>query len=181
MITIEVIIFIAAILFGIVLYWRESKNNKLYRLMNKLTHSKDLQMAPDNPKGFLYMQPFLMRLVWVASLFLLAVVLVTALTPINLFVVQYFVSAIVGTVIGTYIASLFFVTKKGLSKETLIDAVEKGKDFIEELAEGKEAEPEAIEAETKAEPEAEKAAEPEPEAPAKKSARDRLKDKGMIN
>ena len=84
MITIEIIIFIATILFGIVLYWRESKNNKLYRMMNKLTHSKELQMAPDNPKGFLYMQPFLMRLVWVAAMFLIAVVLVTALTPIKI-------------------------------------------------------------------------------------------------
>ena len=29
--TIEIIVFIAAILFGIVAYWRESKNNKFYR------------------------------------------------------------------------------------------------------------------------------------------------------
>lgn len=181
--TIEIIVFIAAILLGIVMYWRESKNNKLYRLFNKLTHSKELQMAPDNPKGFLHLQPFLMRLVWVSAMFLLAVILVSVLTPINLFVVQYFISAIVGTVIGTYIASAFFVTKKGLTKKNLLEAVEKSKDFIEELAEGKQEEPEAIEVleqEVEESPKA-KQATPEPEDPPKKSARDRLKDKGMIN
>ena len=45
--TLELIIFTAAALAGIVLYWRESKNNKLYRLLNKLTHAKKLQMKPD--------------------------------------------------------------------------------------------------------------------------------------
>ena len=110
--TIEIIVFIAAILFGIVAYWRESKNNKFYRLGNKITHSKELQMEADNPKGFLYLQPFLMRLVWITAGFLLGLILVMVLTPINLFVVQYFVSAIVGTLAGTYIASAFFVTKE---------------------------------------------------------------------
>ena len=174
--TIEIIVFIAAILFGIVAYWRESKNNKFYRLVNKITHSKELQMEADNPKGFLYLQPFLMRLVWITAGFLLGLILVMVLTPINLFVVQYFVSAIVGTLAGTYIASAFFVTKEGLSKENLVEAVQKGRDFIEDLAEGK---PEA-EAEEAKEPTPEAEAEPEPEAP-KKSARERLKDKGMIN
>ena len=178
--TIEIIVFIAAILFGIVAYWRESKNNKFYRLVNKITHSKELQMAPDNPKGFLYLQPFLMRLVWITAGFLLGLVVITLVTPLNLFVMQYFVSAIVGTLAGTYIASAFFVTKEGLSKENLIEAVQKGKDFIEDLAEGKpEAEAqEATQETTEAEPE--KQAEAAPEAP-KKSARDRLRDKGMIN
>lgn len=140
-------------------------------------------MAPDDPKGFLYMQPFLIRLVWITVMYLAAVVLISLLTPINVFVAQYFVTAIVGTLAGTYIASSFFVTKEGLSKENLLETVQKGKDFIEDLAEGKSEEPEAIEAETETQPEAEaeKAAEPEPEAPPKKSARERLKDKGMIN
>ena len=180
MIGTEIVIFIASILLGIVLYWRESKNNKIY--LNKITHSKELQMKADNPRGFLYMQPFLMRLVYIAAAYLLAVVLVTVLTPINLFVAQWFITAIVGTLIGTYIASAFFVTKKGLTKENLLETVQKGKDFIEDLAEGKKdaPEPEEVEA-TEAEPEAEKATEPEPEEPPKKSARERLKDKGMIN
>ncbi len=179
--TTEIIVFIAAILLGIVMYWRESKNNSLYRFGNKLTHTKELQLAKESRKGFLHEQVFLMRLVWIAAGFLLIAIGVSVLTPINIFMVEYFISAIVGTLIGTYIASAFFVTKKGLTKDNLIDAVKKSKDFIEDLADVKEdEEPEAIEnAQEQAQEFKEaKAYEPEPEP--KKSARDRLKDKGMI-
>ena len=176
--TLEIIVFAAAILLGIVLYWRESKNNKLYRFFNRLTHTKELQLAKDNPKGFLYEQAFLMRLVWIATMFLIAAVVVFLVTPFNAFALQYFVSAIVGTLAGTYIASAFFVTKEGLTKENLIETIQKGKDFIEDIAEPKEeAEPVLKEeVQEQLEQEAPKAKEmPEP-----KSARDRLKDKGMI-
>ena len=121
-----------------------------------------------------------MRLVWITTGFLLGLVLITLVTPLNLFVVQYFVSAIVGTLAGTYIASAFFVTKEGLTKENLIEAVQKGKDFIEDLAEGtpdddsEKAPQYGINTATK-EP-----TDPASQAP-KKSARERLKDKGMIN
>ena len=53
---IELVIFIAAILFGIFLYWRESNGNNVYRFLNKIVNSKELQMTPDNPKGFVYRQ-----------------------------------------------------------------------------------------------------------------------------
>ncbi len=177
MITLEIIVFIASILFGIVIYVRESKRNKLYRFFNKLMHAKDLQMSPDDPKGFVYQQPFLMRLVWVALLFLLAAIIVAFVTPFDGFYIQYFASAIVGTLIGTYVASFFFATSKGLQKENLQKAVEKGKEFIEELTDGDD---DIIEVEATEVPEKEEA-EPKPEEPPKKSARDRLKDKGMIN
>ncbi|MEP2935860.1 MAG: hypothetical protein ABJM06_14385 [Gilvibacter sp.] len=176
--TLEIIVFAAAILLGIVLYWRESKNNKLYRFFNRLTHTKELQLPKDNPKGFLYEQAFLMRLVWIATMFLIAAVVVFLVTPFNAFALQYFVSAIVGALAGTYIASAFFVTKEGLTKENLIETIQKGKDFIEDIAEPKEkAEPVLKdEVQEEIEQEAPKAKEmPEP-----KSARDRLKDKGMI-
>lgn len=175
--TLEIIVFIGAILFGIVFYVRESKNNKVYRFFNKLMHSKDLQMAPHNRKGFVHQQSFLMRLVWVSLLFLLAAIIVAFVTPVDGFYIQYFASAIVGTLIGTYVASLFFATSKGLKKDNLKKVIEKGKDFIEELTDGDEntIEVEATEVPEKLE------VEPKPEEPAKKSARDRLKDKGMIN
>jgi glucan phosphoethanolaminetransferase (alkaline phosphatase superfamily) len=177
MITLEIIVFIAAILFGIVIYVRESKRNKLYRFFNKLMHAKELQMSPDNPKGFVYQQPFLMRLVWVSLLFLLAAIIVAFVTPFDGFYIQYFASAIVGTLIGTYIASFFFATSKGLQKENLKKTIEKGKEFIEELTEGDQ---EIIEVEATDVPE-KLEAESKPEEAPKKSARDRLKDKGMIN
>jgi len=175
MITLEIIVFIVSILFGIVLYVRESKRNKVYRFFNKLMHTKDLQMSPNNPKGFVHQQPFLMRLVWVTLFFLIAAVIVAFVTPFDGFYIQYFASAIVGTLAGTYIASLFFATKKGLNKESIKKVIEKGKDFVEELTEGEE---NSIEVEATEVPEK---LEAKTEEPPQKSARDRLKDKGMIN
>lgn len=175
--TLEVIVFVLAILFGIVWYWRESKSNKLYRLANKITHSKELQMKPDNQKGFVHEQFFLLRLVWITLLFVVIGAVVTFVTPINIFFIQYFASAIAGTLIGTYIASGFILAKEGASKENLEKAFDKGKEMIEDLVEGDEKEalnqkPEEVAAPEKLE------AEPKTEKP--KSARDRLKDKGMI-
>jgi Na+/H+ antiporter NhaC len=168
--TLEIIVFIAAILFGIVWYWRESKSNKLYRLANKITHAKDLKMKPDNQKGFIHQQPFLLRLVWVTLLFALGAGIVTFVTPINVFFIQYFASAIVGTLIGTYIASAFIFTRDSTSKENIEKVFDKGKEFVEELVEGDE---EVV-------PEQKIEVTPEPEVEPKKSARDRFKDKGMI-
>ncbi len=173
--TLEIIVFVLAILFGIVWYWRESKSNKLYRLANKITHSKELQMKPDNQKGFVHQQAFLLRLVYITLLFVLVAAVVTFVTPINIFFVQYFASAIVGTLIGTYIASGFLLAKDKTSKENLEKAFEKGKELIEDLTDGDETK--AVEQKEEETPEPEKTA-PEQEQP--KSARDRLKDKGMI-
>lgn len=170
--TLEIVVFILAILFGIMIYWRESKNNRLYRFFNRLTHSKELQMPKDSRKGFVHQQAFLMRLVWITLLFVLVIGLITAVTPFQLFFIEYFASAIVGALIGTYIASGFLMANKRMRKENLQKAIQKGKDFIDDFAEDDDEtpEPEPIEKET-----------PEPEEEAKKSARDRLKDKGMIN
>ena len=54
----EFTIFVAAILLGIVLYWRESKGNKAYRFLNKIMNSKELQMKPDDQTGFVFQQKF---------------------------------------------------------------------------------------------------------------------------
>lgn len=171
--TLEIIVFVIAILFGIIIYWRESKSNRLYRFFNKMMHSKELQMAPDNPKGFVHKQVFLMRLVWITLLYVIAGALISFATPINVIFFQYFVSAIVGTLIGTYIASAFIFTSQGLKKENLKkkfdEAVEKGRDFVEELTEEEKPDPVKEEKGETNEPDEEQ-----------KSARDRLKDKGMI-
>lgn len=168
--TLEIIVFIGAILFGIVWYWRESKSNKMYRLANRITHAKDLQMKPDNRKGFIHQQPFLLRLVWITLLFTVGAGIVSAVTPINVFFIQYFASAIVATLIGSYFASAVIFTRDSTSKENIEKVFDKGKEYVEDLVDGDE---EPIE-----EPKAEEITEPEPEA--QKSARDRLKDKGMI-
>lgn len=172
--TLEIIIFVIAVLFGIIIYWRESKSNRLYRFFNTIMHSKELQMKPENRKGFVHRQVFLMRLVWITLMFVLAAAVVSFATPINVIFFQYFVSAIVGTLIGTYIASAFIFTTEKFKKENIEKgfekAFEKGKEFVDDITDKDEAEAEVQE-------------DPDPEGDSpedKKSARDRLKDKGMI-
>ncbi len=172
----ELVIFIAAILFGIFIYWRESQGNKLYRFFNKIFNSKELQMKPSEKKGFVFKQAFLPRLVYVFGFYLLIGLIVQFLSPFQIFTsyngISAFSSIAVGTLIGTYVAN--FVLKSGKVIEAKSDVVEdmvqetieKGKDFIEDLK-AKEAE-EDIETPSKA---------PKPDG---KSARERLKDKGYL-
>lgn len=158
-----------SVLFGIFWYWREAGSNSIYRLVNRLTHSRQLQMKRENKKGFIHGQPFLLRLIWITLFFVITGILITLLTPINAFYLQYFASSIVGTLIGSYIASASLFAREQAKMENLDKAVEKGKTFINDLTNGPDAkagEPAEPTPKTKAAPE--------------KSARDRLKDKGMI-
>lgn len=176
----EIVLFIAAILVGIFFFWRESNSNKAYRVLNKIVNSKELQMSPDNPKGFIYKQSFLPRLVFVVSLCLIVALILEFLTPISVFGSYFGISAFssvaVGILLGTYLAN--FVIKSSViieeKSDTISDivgeAVEKGKDFINDLQPEESIknnkEPEPIE-------------EPKPNKPGK-SARERLKDKGLM-
>lgn len=173
--SLEIIAFVASILFGIVLYWRESKSNKVYKFFNKLFYSKDLQMDASSKKGFLYQQSFLMRLVYIAVLFLVGILIARFLIPIDLMTISLFASSMFGTLLGTYLANFVFKSSEVIDEkgDSLLDAVkdtvEKGKDFIQELEAKDSSEDAEIEHEAKA----------KPETP-KQSARDRLKDKGLM-
>lgn len=173
--TLEIIFFVTAILLGIVLYWRESKGNKIYRFFNKLMNSKELQMKKTETKGFVYQQPFLPRLVFVSVLFLVTILVVKFLLPINMATVSIFASMIVGTLIGTYIAGIVFKSAEVIDEhsdsiENIVhDTLEKGKDFIEDLKINKEQVKEEIKKVEDNKPKEEQ-----------KSARDRLKDKGLL-
>lgn len=176
---IELVIFIAAILFGIFLYWRESNGNGAYRFLNKIVNSKELQMSPDNPKGFVFKQSLIPRIIFVVSLVLVAALIVEFLTPIAVFSsyngISAFASFAVGTLIGTYLAS--FIIKSSEVIETQSDSLEdkfddvfeKGKDFIQDLKTRDSKVAEEAEEVIKTEPKVEKP-----------SARERLKDKGLM-
>ena len=178
---IELVIFIAAILFGIFLYWRESNGNGAYRFLNKIMNSKELQMSADNPKGFVYKQDLLPRIVFIVTLVLVAALIVEFLTPLAVFSsydgISAFASFAVGTLIGTYVASFVIKSSEVIDEksdslgEIVEGAVEKGKHLIEDL---KTKEPKVVE-----EAKEEIKRDPEPEGD-KKSARDRLKDKGLM-
>ncbi|CAL2093375.1 conserved membrane hypothetical protein [Tenacibaculum sp. 190524A05c] len=172
--TLELILFVAAILFGIVLYWRESNGNQLYRFFNKLMYSKDLQMKETDTKGFVYQQSFVLRLVFITTLFLIGIIVAQFLLPINVTTISLFMSMIVGTIVGTYVAGFIFKSGKIIDEHSdslgdiVKETIDKGKDLIEEL---------------KAEKQEEKAVEEKKDAAPKeeqKSARERLKDKGLL-
>jgi hypothetical protein len=169
--TLELIVFIASILFGALLYWRESNGNGLYRFFNKLMYSKDLQMNPDDKTGFLYQQKFIIRLVFIGFLFLIGIVVTRFLIPIDLATLSIFASMIVGTLAGTYLANIIFKSSEVIDEKSdnlgdvLKEAIDKGKDIVEDL---KAKEKDLIE-EVKETPKAEE-----------KSARERLKDKGYL-
>ena len=175
--TLELIVFIAAILFGILLYWRESNGNGLYRFFNKIINSKELQMKPEDKTGFVFQQKFLLRLVFISFLFLIGIVVTRFLIPIDLATISIFASMIVGTLLGTYLAAFIFksgdvIEDKSDSLGDLVkDTIEKGKDFVEDLK-AKEAEKDSVSSSAVANKE-----EPKPE---EKSARERLKDKGLL-
>ncbi|WP_299096905.1 hypothetical protein [Winogradskyella sp.] len=178
---IDIIIFVSAILFGIFLYWRESNGNGAYRFINKIMNSKELQMKANNPKGFIYKQPFIPRLLFVVITLLVVGLILQFLTPIeifsNYFALSGFATFATGTIIGTYLANFVIKTtevveEKSDSLSDFVDeAMEKGKDLIEDL---KNKDNKAVEEAKK-----EIAKDPEPKAE-QKSARDRLKDKGLM-
>ena len=179
--TIELIVFIAAILFGVLLYWRESNGNGLYRFINKIVNSKELQMKPDDRTGFVFQQKFLLRLVYISFLFLGFIVIVKFLIPIGYSynTVSTFVSSIIGTVLGTYLANFVLksgkiIDEKSSSLTDLVsDTIEKGKELLDDIT-TKDDDNDTSNAgeniETK-----------KPETPKEeKSARERLKDKGLL-
>lgn len=173
----ELIIFIAAILFGILLYWRESNGNGLYRFLNKIVNSKELQMKSEDKKGFVYKQEFLPRLVFVVALFLVAGVIIQFLSPIEIFTSYNGISALssmaVGTLLGTYVANFVLKSGKVIDEkkddlgDIVADTIEKGKEIIEDITNKDD---DILEEDTTI------------ETPNKneKSARDRLKDKGFL-
>ena len=171
--TLELIVFIGSILFGILLYWRESRGNKLYRFFNKMMYSKKLQMSPNDPTGFLYQQKFILRLVFIAIIFLVGIVIARFLIPIDIATISVFASSIVGTLIGTYVGGFVLSSEKvieeqsGTLEEKFDHVIEQGKDFIQDISTKQ---PKVIE-------EAEKEIEKDPN---QKSVRERLKDKGLM-
>ncbi|WP_406683949.1 hypothetical protein N1F78_14835 [Seonamhaeicola sp. MEBiC1930] len=174
----DLVIFIAAILFGVFIYWRESQGNKLYKFVNKVFNSKELQMKPDNKKGFVYKQAFLPRLVYVVGFYLLIGLIVQFVSPFEIFTsyngISAFSSISVGTLIGTYLANFVLKSGKVIEEKSdslggiVQDTLEKGKDIIEEIkAKDDEVKPEEEIKEDASQKEG-------------KSARERLKDKGYL-
>lgn len=128
----ELIIFIASILLGALFFWIENKGNGVYRFINKLMNSKELQMKSTDKKGFVYQQSFLFRLVFLTFLFLTGILVFQFLIPNNFATILLFAALVLGTLVGTYVAEFVFSSTKIIKKQTQ-EIIEKGKDLIEDL------------------------------------------------
>jgi len=134
-------------------------------------NSKELQMKPDDKTGFIFQQKFLLRLVFITTLFLIIMLVFRFIFPIDYATVSAFASGVVGTLIGTYIAGVVIKASKVIDKsagkieEMVNETYEKGKEFVDDFKKEKKEEDE-----------------PKKEEPKKqeKSARERLKDKGLL-
>ncbi len=172
----ELIIFIISMLFGVLLYWRESNSNNAYRIFNKLINSKALQLKAKDKTGFVFNQKLILRVVYITFMYITILLVLQFLIPIGYTTVSIFVSSIVGTVAGTYLANVMITSSKIVEdkSDSLSDLVtttiQKGKSIINDIAH-KEANDanniESFNSET---------TKPKPT----KSARTRLKDKGLM-
>ncbi len=171
--TLEIIVFIGSILFGILLYWRESNGNRLYRFFNKMMYSKKLQMSPHDSTGFLYQQKFVLRLVFIGMMFLVGILIARFLIPIDIATISVFTSSIVGTLLGTYIGGFILKSEKVIDAQSeslernFDNAIEQSRDFIKDISNKEPKIIEDVEAQIQKDPN-------------QKSARERLKDKGLM-
>ncbi len=100
-------------------------------------------MSADNPKGFVYKQSLIPRLIFVVALVLIAALIVEFLTPLAVFSsyngISAFASFAAGTLLGTYLASFVIKSTEVIEEKSdsigdmVGDAFEKGKDLIEDL------------------------------------------------
>jgi len=129
--TLDLSIFIASVLFGVLLYCRESLGNKTYRIFNKLMNSKELQMGAVDRKGFVYQQSFLARTCFIAAFLLVLLLITQFLILISYAVISLFVFLIFGILFGTYIAEFVFKSSE-IIKNKIAFLKEKFWKFIRE-------------------------------------------------
>jgi uncharacterized membrane protein YgaE (UPF0421/DUF939 family) len=138
-------------------------------------YSKELQMKATDKTGFVYQQKFIIRFVFIGFLFLIGIVVTRFLIPIDLATISIFLSMIVGTLVGTYLANFIFKSSKVIDEQSdsledkVNETIEKGKDFIDDIRTR----------DSKVIEEAKKEIENDLK-PQEKSARERLKDKGLM-
>jgi uncharacterized membrane protein YgaE (UPF0421/DUF939 family) len=138
-------------------------------------YSEELQMKPNSKKGFIYNQNFVLRLVYISLLFLAAILVSKLILPIEIATINLFLSSILGTLVGTYLASVIIKSSEVIEEQTdnledLVDeTITKGKEILEDLKTKN----------SKVEEDSTEEVKQEPETP-KKTARERLKDKGLM-
>jgi len=115
--------------------------------------------------------------VFITALFLLVILITRFLIPIDMATISMFASMIVGTLIGTYIGGFVLKSEKVIDAKSdslegkFHETIEKGKDFLDDLT-GKKEDVDIISKDTETSI--------DPLKTQEKSARERLKDKGLM-
>lgn len=174
----EIIVFIAAILLGVLIYWRESRSNGFFRAYNAFINKKETRMEVTDRKGFFYQRAIVYRILN-ALLLAAAIGMIVYYTPVlNNHILEIALAAFVGIIVGTYLAAALPTVKRAVDNplEALKDAGKAGREIVSDLSETAS---EKIKEDTiKKEPledSEDKNAEPK-----KESARDRMKRKGYL-
>lgn len=174
--------FIGALILGVLIYWRESRSNGIFRAYNAFINKKETRMEAGDRKGFFFRRPIVYRII---NAILVAVVIgiVTYYIPfLNENILEIVLASFVGIVVGSYLAAALPTVKKAVDNplEALQDVGEAGKGILTDLSNTAS---DKIKEQTKTAPkEAVKKEEPKKEeAPEKKeTARERMKRKGYL-
>lgn len=174
----EIIIFIAALLLGVLIYWRESRSNGLFRAYNAFINKKETRMEATDRKGFFHLRPLIYRVLNALLLAIAVGIIVYYLPLLNNHILQIALAAFVGIVLGTYLAAALPTVKRAVDNplEALQDVGEAGKEIISDLSETA---AERIKKEP-VEKEIEKKLEEQPKEEKKETARERMKRKGYL-
>ena len=130
-------------------------------------------MSPHDSTGFLYQQKFVLRLVFIGMMFLVGILIARFLIPIDIATISVFTSSIVGTLLGTYIGGFILKSEKVIDAQSeslernFDNAIEQSRDFIKDISNKEPKIIEDVEAQIQKDPN-------------QKSARERLKDKGLM-
>jgi len=175
----DIIVFIASVLFGLFIYWRESRSNSIFRAYNSFINKKETRMEATDRKGFFYLRSIVYRLLNVLFLTLIFGMIVYNTPLLNKHILEVSLSFFVGVLAGTYLAAALPTVKRAVDnpleaikevgnagKEVLSDLSESASEKIKENTIGKEKEtPKPL---------------PKEEEPKKETARERMKRKGYL-
>ena len=179
----EIIISILAILVGIVVYWRESRSNSIFRGYNAFINKKETRMKANDRKGFFFLRNPAYRVLNALLLAAIFSIIIYYVPFLRTQIIQLGLAFLVGFVVGTYIASALPTVKRAIDNPmaTLQDVGEEAKNIVSDLSQSaKERILESKENVPTPSTEPKKEVAPEEPKEEKESARDRMKRKGYL-
>jgi hypothetical protein len=176
----DIIVLIGSILLGILISWRESRTNSIFRAYNAFINKKETRMEASDRKGFFYQRSIIYRLLNVLFLTILFGMLVYNTPLLNNHVLEVSLAFFVGVLGGTYLAAALPTVKRAVDNplDALKEVGDAGKEVLSDLSETATEKLKERKGETVVPPVQKKTE--EPEEPKKETARERMKRKGYL-